>query len=332
MMIDLKKFKESYAVLIKDEFEKCTKNTFSENAIYCEDVLPIKYKTEKYNGGFRTLFIKFIMKKMGGLSSRCGLFYEKRLIAVDDVLTNQMGISTFGKVKQTSKIHKQEFPLPKGTCALIQKYSKLLYKKEATFENFEEYLKTVFNYMVENMNGEHEKITHDIDNVLKTKTGKTFIIESKTKERGQNFDAWGDVGKTLETWACLTYQVLLSVKNTSNDNEFNFNNILTDISWDTVSILYLMNDIIEKDITSFKYFPVFSEEVYEKGGVIAVDTFYKFFYGIDYESIVEVEEILSKGLDMGCLETILYFGKVLYEDGKMDFYPELLNKYVNMIK
>lgn len=330
MLSDSKTFKKEYAKMISGDFEKYKEDTFSESSIYKDHILPIKLNYARFNGGFKGFLTKFLMNKMGAVSSRGGLFYEKRLIAVDTVVAEKMKLNPIGRIKQTSKIHRQKFPLPKGTLTLISKYSKALYKNEANFENFENYLKAIFKYMSDNINKKHEYIIHDIDNILRMKTGKTYIIESKTKERGQNFDAWGDVAKTLETWACLTYQALLTEK--ENCKEFNINNVLTEVSWDTISILYLMNDILEKDITSFKYFPVFSEEVYEKGGVIAVDTFYKFFYAIDYNNIVEVEEQLSKGLDLACLETVLYYGKVLHEEGKMDYYPELLKKYLSSVK
>ena len=323
-------FKKEYEKIIKDDFKKYTEDTFSENAIYKEHILPLKHNSTNYNGGFKGYLTKFLMNKMGAVSSRGGLFYEKRVIAVDTVVAEIIKLNPYGRVKQTSKIHKQEFLLPKGTMRLISKYSRALYEKESNFENFDSYLKDIFNYMLNNIDNEQEKITHDIDNIIRTKTGKIFILESKTKERGQNFDAFGDVGKTLETWACLTYQAIMTEK--ENSKKFNINSVLNEVSWDTISILYLMNDILEKDITSFKYFPVFSEEVYEKGGVIAVDTFYKFFYDVNYSDIVEVEEKLSKDLDLACLETVLYYGKILYEEGKMDFYPELLDKYLNSIK
>ena len=326
-VIDVERFKKDFYESIAPIFKEYIESTFLQKSIYKGHILNLRNGKCKSNGGLNSPFLRIIKNKMGSLSAKGGLYFEKRLKIVDSILIDNLNLDTFACIKQGDKVFRKKFVVPKGTDSLIVKYSKKLWRKEANFENFEYYLKNIFDYMLEHC-GEEEVVVHDIDQILMTKTGKIFVLELKTKQRAQDFNAYMDVAKLIETWACLTYQLIKDNIDMVDFRNSDISNVKNLVSWNNISILYLMNDLRQSEIKNVKYFPIFNEEYYEKGGVIGVDTFYKFFYGIDLNYIVEVEDDISINyLTPFSFETILYVGFSLYEMGLFPDYSTLIEKY-----
>ena len=206
-VIDVERFKKDFYESIAPIFKEYIESTFLQKSIYKGHILNLRNGKCKSNGGLNSPFLRIIKNKMGSLSAKGGLYFEKRLKIVDSILIDNLNLDTFACIKQGDKVFRKKFVVPKGTDSLIVKYSKKLWRKEANFENFEYYLKNIFDYMLEHC-GEEEVVVHDIDQILMTKTGKIFVLELKTKQRAQDFNAYMDVAKLIETWACLTYQLI----------------------------------------------------------------------------------------------------------------------------
>lgn len=291
-------FIDKYKKRIEPLYKQLIEENFRESAIYNI----IQKEDIAFLGGFSDEFVNYCKILGGSLSGKMGNFYEKRLAIVNDILKEmglisrselctetflkRVGIENYSEPTNFSKISSVEFNLPEKTMLELSLLSRSLYKTKETRNLFTSGLQSIFRSMVENYGEKEVTFRHDLDHLVILRNGKIFIVESKTRERGQDFNAYGDVNKLLETWAGLTYAML---KLYNRDNT-----AINKPEWNSISILYLMNEKdnegIAKDI---KYFPRFHINNLNKGGTISAIDFYKYFFDVDFEDILAVEKLCA---------------------------------------
>lgn len=276
----------------------------------------------EFKGGFYNPFLSALKTIFGSTNAKQGYFYEKRMYAVYETLKelgiecksdicneaflNYIGISNYEISEEFSKIVLAELELPKKVFNKLPAISRKLFYKKKSREIFTAEMQNIFNLMVEYF--EEDTITYkrDIDHCI-IKDEKIFIVESKTRERHQPHNAYGDVKKLLETWAGLTYALLKKSKTSEKNIE---------VEWNTISLLFVMNELTtEETIKYVKYFPPFYSNNLNKGGAISGRDFYWYFFGVEYDDILAVEKYLS--------EHVANFGIKLINDLKKDLQKSL---------
>ncbi len=291
-------FIDKYKQKIEPLYKQLIVENFRENAI----IDSVSNEDIAFVGGFSDEFVNYCKILGGSLSGKMGNFYEKRLAIVNEILQEmglisrgelcteeflkRIGVENFTKPNNFSKISSVEFKLPQKTMKLLFELSRNLYKTKETRNLFTVGLQEIYKSMVENYGEDIITFKHDLDHLLVLRNGKVFIVESKTKERNQDFNAYGDVNKLLETWAGLTYAML--------DFYNKDNTAISKPEWNSISILYLMNGKENKDIEKdIKYFPCFRVNNLNKGGTISAVDFYKYFFDVNFEDILVVERLCA---------------------------------------
>ena len=327
-----KLFVPCYKNNINDVFENLARNNFSE---YTKREL-LK-DIGDFRGGFYNPFLSGLKTLFGSTNAKQGYFYEKRMYAVyktlkelgidcksdicNEILLEYAGISNYEMSEDFSKIVLAELELPKKVFSKLPNISKKLFYKKKSREIFTSEMRKIFDLMVEYFEEDVVKYKRDIDHCI-IKDEKIFIVESKTKERHQPHNAYGDVKKLLETWAGLTYALLKKSKSSDKNIE---------VEWDTIGMLFVMNELTtEETIKYVKYFPPFYSNNLNKGGAISGRDFYWYFFGVDYDDILAVEKYLSEYVAKNAITLIEDLKKRLHKNIKVA--KEEYNNYINNLK
>lgn len=290
-------FMSKYKKKVEMEYAHLIKENFRENVV--REL--IDKNNFKFKGAFSSEYLGYLKMIGGSISGKTGNFYERRLQTVFDIL-DEMGLThraelctedflrkldlKYSKSVKNSKITNIHFTLPKETKEQLLVMSRELYDEDNVRRLFTSRLQEIFDSLKTNFGKNEVVFKRDIDHCISLKNGKIFLVESKTSERNQDFNAFGDVNKTLETWAGLTYALLKKYKKDSQS--------VPKPTWNYISILYLMN---EKDNNSVKkdisYFPSFYINNLNKGGTISAVEFYKYFLDVNFEDILVVEQFCA---------------------------------------
>ena len=313
-----------YCKLINDNFSEYTKKQ-------------ILKEVGVFRGGFYNTFLSSLKTIFGSANAKQGYFYEKRMYAVYDalkelgmdtksdicneVLLKYVGITNYEISEEFSKIILAELELPKKVFKRLPTISRKLFYKKKTREIFTSEMQKLFDLMIENFDEDVITYKRDIDHCI-IKDEKIFIVESKTRERHQPHNAYGDVKKLLETWAGLTYALLKKAKLSGED---------ITVDWNTIGMLFVMNELsTEEAIKYVKYFPPFYSNNLNKGGVISGSDFYWYFLGVNFDDILAVEKYLSGYVAKNAITLIEDLKKRLHKNIKVA--KEEYNNYIENLK
>ena len=104
------------------------------------------------------------------------------------------------------------------------------------------------------------------------------------------------------------------------------------LHWDTYRIIIPMNELMDDSLDIAFYYPTFDIKHPEFGGVISVETFYKYFFDISYHDIIAVEEKYGRNTDELFIETFFYCVNHYMKNGNIDknVVQSLSTKYIDL--
>lgn len=312
-------FKTLYEKELFNIYTSTVENYWTERGYY-ERLNTNPLSSESISGGLVSLF----KEKIGGFNAKIGLFYEKRMGLINDCVSlhkDELGISPIGNIVKGSENRLLEGRIPTDTLSLIQKIANKMYEsKNVSKWEFQGYLQEIFDsFMISSAkkNLKTHFIRHKIDCLMQTDLGITYLVESKTKAQEQDDNAKGCIKRILEGWILLI----------SDDIQNN-----KPVDMDTYRIIIPMNELMDDSLDIAFYYPTFDIKHPEFGGVISVETFYKYFFDISYHDIITVEEKYGRNTDELFIETFFYCVNHYMKNGNIDknVVQSLSTKYIDL--
>ena len=311
-------FKTLYEEELLGVYTSTVENYWTEKGYY-ERLNSNSLSSESISGGLISLF----KEKLGGFNAKIGLFYEKRMGLISDCVSlhkDELNIKPIGTIVKGSENLPLEGRIPTDTLNLIQKIANKMYEsKNVSKWEFQGYLQEIFDsFMVcrAKKNIKTHFIRHKIDCLMQVDSGITYLVESKTKAQEQDDNAKGCIKRILEGW------ILLISEDIQNNKSVN---------WDTYRIIIPMNELMDDSLDIAFYYPNFDIKYPEFGGVISVETFYKYFFDVSYQDIISVEEKYGRNTDDLFIETCFYCISHYIKSGNADkkFVQDLTMKYID---